>query len=329
MMRLIIYEITKNLKPTKMFEVVRYTGLKKQEWDTFVDEAKNGVFLFKRDYMDYHADRFVDCSLMIYKGGRLMALLPANISSGVLYSHQGLTFGGILHSVKSTAVDILDAFKAVDLYVAELGVKQVLYKAVPYIYDKYPSQEDLYALYRQKNFKQTACNISTTIKLGEKLGFSTLRKRGVKKAKANGVSVFETDNFKAFWGILQDNLTQKYDATAVHSYDEICLLKDRFPDNIKLYVAKYMGEIVGGVVMYISSEVAHSQYISANAKGKELGCLDLIFDVLINEKYSGYKYFDFGTSTEHMGQYLNENLIFQKEGFGGRAVCYNSYSYDV
>ncbi len=312
-----------------MFEVVRYTVLKKQEWDTFVDEAKNGVFLFKRDYMDYHADRFVDCSLMIYKGGRLIALLPANISSGILYSHQGLTFGGFIYSLKTTAVDIIEALKAVNTYVAEIGVEQVVYKTIPYIYDKYPSEEDVYALFRQKNFKQTACNISTTVEQGSKLGFSTLRKRGVKKAKKNIVRVFESDDFKAFWEILQENVSVKYDTTAVHSYEEICLLKEKFPDNIKLYVAKYMGKIVGGVVMYISSEVAHSQYISASAKGKELGCLDLIFDVLINDIYSGYKYFDFGTSTENKGQFLNESLIFQKEGFGGRAVCYNSYSYEL
>ncbi len=312
-----------------MLEVVRYTSQKKQEWDSFVDEAKNGVFLFKRDYMDYHADRFVDCSLMIYKDGRLMALLPANISSDVLYSHQGLTFGGLIHTIKTTAVDILEALKAVNAYAEKLGVKQVVYKTIPYIYNKYPSDEDAYALFRQKNFQQIACNISTTIEIGAKLGFSTLRKRGVKKATKNKVRVFESDDFKAFWEVLQENLSEKYDATAVHSYEEICLLKERFPDNIKLYVAEYMGKIVGGVVMYISSEVAHTQYISASAKGKVLGCLDLIFDVLVNDIYTGYKYFDFGTSNEHQGQYLNENLIFQKEGFGGRAVCYNSYMYDL
>ena len=312
-----------------MFEVVRYTASKKQEWDEFVDGAKNGVFLFKRDYMDYHADRFVDCSLMIYKGGRLIALMPANISSEILYSHQGLTFGGLIHSLKSTSVDILDALKVVNEYASELGVKQVVYKTIPYIYDKYPSQEDVYALFRQNNFRQIACNISTTIEQESRLGFSTLRNRGVKKAKKNMVRVFESDDFKAFWDILQENLSEKYDTKAVQSYEEICLLKEKFADNIKLYVAKYMGKIVGGVVMYISSEVAHSQYISASAKGKELGCLDLIFDVLINDIYSGYKYFDFGTSTEHQGQYLNESLIFQKEGFGGRAVCYNSYIYEL
>ena len=43
------------------------------------------------------------------------------------------------------------------------------------------------------------------------------------------------------------------------------------------------------------------------------------------DDFHGYKYFDFGTSNEDMGRYLNEGLIYQKEGFGGRAVCYDWY----
>ena len=43
----------------------------------------------------------------------------------------------------------------------------------------------------------------------------------------------------------------------------------------------------------------------------------------------GIAYFDFGKSTERHGEYLNEQLIFQKEGFGGRAVCYDTYVWTV
>ena len=39
--------------------------------------------------------------------------------------------------------------------------------------------------------------------------------------------------------------------------------------------------------------------------------------------------FDFGQSTENSGYILNENLIFQKEGFGGRGVMYNVYEYTI
>ena len=39
-----------------------YKTSDKELWDAFIDESKNGVFLFKRDYMDYHSHRFKDYS---------------------------------------------------------------------------------------------------------------------------------------------------------------------------------------------------------------------------------------------------------------------------
>ena len=69
--------------------IVRYTAEQKTVWDSFVATSKNGTFLFMRDYMDYHADRFADHSLMFYKGGRLIALLPGNESDDcLLYTSQ-------------------------------------------------------------------------------------------------------------------------------------------------------------------------------------------------------------------------------------------------
>jgi len=71
------------------------------------------------------------------------------------------------------------------------------------------------------------------------------------------------------------------------------------------------------------------QYIGANEQGKRLGALDLVFDELINRTFSSESFFDFGISTENMGNYLNENLIFQKEGFGGRGIVYEIYKYNL
>ena len=61
-----------------MIDIVRYTPDRAEEWDAFVRQSKNATFLFYRGYMDYHADRFADYSLMFYDKGRLCALLPAN-----------------------------------------------------------------------------------------------------------------------------------------------------------------------------------------------------------------------------------------------------------
>lgn len=312
-----------------MFEIVRYTADQKAIWNQFVSHSKNGTFLFDRNYMDYHSDRFVDNSLMIYRKGKLYSLLPANKAGNVLYSHQGLTYGGMIMNDKVTVAESVDMFRLLNACLKESGFKKVVYKPVPFIYHLHPAQEDLYALFRTANAKIAGRNISSTIIQTDKIKFIESRKSGIRKASANGISVRPGSDLNAFWEILDTNLKNKYGVAPVHTLSEIQLLQSRFPQNIKLYLAYKDDVPLGGTLLYITKQVVHTQYISANAEGKELGVLDLLFDCLINREYTDYPYFDFGQSTEQMGNLLNESLIFQKEGFGGRGMCYDIYEYEL
>lgn len=312
-----------------MYRVELYSAAKINEWNAFVNNAKNATFLFNRNYMDYHADRFSDMSLMIYRKDKLYAMLPANRKDNVLYSHQGLTYGGLLMSNKATALDILESFQAMHSFIKELGISKIVYKPLPYIYHQIPAQEDLYALFRLTDARIIGRNISSTIYQHSKIKFIESRKSGIRKALANGITIKESENYLAFWEILNTNLKLKYGVAPVHNLDEIILLHNRFPQNIKLYLAFRGDEALGGTVIYLTNRVVHTQYISANIEGKELGVLDLLFDYLINHKYVDYPIFDFGQSTEQMGHVLNESLIFQKEGFGGRGMCYDIYEYEI
>ena len=82
-------------------------------------------------------------------------------------------------------------------------------------------------------------------------------------------------------------------------------------------------------MLFITSKVVHIQYIAASDEGRALGALDWLFQHIIDharEHYPNAVYLDFGISTEQQGLVLNEGLIFQKEGFGARGVCYDAYS---
>lgn len=310
-----------------MFEIVRYSFEQKNSWNQFVFNSKNGTFLFDRNYMDYHSDRFCDHSLMIYRKGKLYSLLPGNEKEHIFYSHQGLTYGGLIMNDKVTTTDSVEIFKAINAYLKENGFIKVVYKVIPLIYHVHPAQEDLYALFRNCNLKIIGRNISSTIVQTNKIKFVESRKSGVRKATNNNITVHESDDLAAFWEILDTNLKNKYGVAPVHTLEEMQLLQSCFPQNIKLYLA-YKGNVVlGGTLLYITKQVVHTQYISASIEGKELGVLDMLFDYLINQEYHNYSYFDFGQSTEEMGHVLNESLIFQKEGFGGRGVCYDIYEY--
>lgn len=310
-------------------EIRRYRREDKELWNSFVNKARNATFLFDRNYMDYHADRFDDNSFMFYHKGKLKAVLPANVAGDTLYSHQGLTYGGLLLDKKATVEDVLECFDSLNSWLRENGISKVVYKALPWIYQQYPSEEDLYALTWKCKAQLISRNIASTIVIDNKLKFAESRKSGIRKALSLNIEVGESNDVDGFWHVLEDNLGNRYNAKPVHTSSEMKLLMSRFPNNIRLYVAKMNGEIVGGTLIYVTPQVVHTQYISASVEGKKHGALDLLFDYIINKVYANCRYFDFGKSTEQGGAYLNEPLIFQKEGFGGRGVCYDWYQWKL
>lgn len=313
-----------------IYSIHNFDESHKKDWDEFVESSKNGTFLLKRDYMDYHSDRFSDMSLMIYRKGKLFALLPGNFNGDKYWSHQGLTYGGLIMNSKMTAQDCIEVFKEINSFLKKQGIKTLVYKPTPYIYHKIPAQEDLYAIFITTDAKITTRCISSTIYEDSRLKFIESRKSGVRKAQKNGIRIEDSECIKEFWSILNDNLQRHHSTKPVHSADELILLKNRFPQNIKLYVAKDINDnIIGGTLIYITDQVIHTQYISATEEGKTSGALDLLFDYLINDRFTNYLFFDFGHSTEEGGKILNSALIFQKEGFGGRGVCYDIYEYNI
>lgn len=306
-------------------EIIKYDATMAAQWNEFVRLSRNGTFLHQRGYMDYHSDRFVDCSLIAMQEGKLRALLPANVDGDTLWSHRGLTYGGWLVPLKhfdaTVMIQVMDA--AVE-WMRSNGLKRLVYKPVPHIYHRYPCEEDLYALFRH-HATLIETNISTTIDLTCPLPLDRGNKSGANAARKAGITVGPSDDWQGYWHLLSSLLDERYDTRPVHSLDEMLLLHSRFPDNTRLYTATLDGELLAGVVMYLSEPVAHCQYIGASPRGKESKALTLLFDHLIQESArDGYRYFDFGISNEDHGRYLNEGLVRQKSRLGGRGIVYNT-----
>lgn len=316
--------------------IIQYTNQQSDAWDAFVRASKNGTFLHERRFMDYHSDRFSDCSLMIYEDNELVALFPANwdATSQVLYSHQGLTYGGLLLTAEASQHQVLAIMQGILLWCIDyLQAQRVIYKPIPYIYSDCAAEEDLYALFRAGARLRTRA-VSSVVTMSNPLKMRKLRMRGAKKAIDNDLYIdrMTEDEWPAlheFWEILKDVLMRHHQVRPVHTEEEMRLLMTRFPQQIKLYMVCRQRRVLAGCVVFITRNVAHIQYIAANDEGRELGALDLLFRHLINERFKQTPYLDFGVSTENGGQVLNEGLIFQKEGFGARSVCYDSYEIDL
>ncbi len=313
----------------------RYTDSDKPAWDAFVRTSKNGTFLFERDYMDYHRARFADHSLMCLDDkGRLVALLPANEverdGARHLYSHQGLTYGGFVLSTRNTMEQVMALFDETEGYLRREGFAAWHYKQMPTIYHQCPSEEDEYALWRHGATLE-GCNISCTVPLSgtpQQPPFERRRRRGVVRAEEAGYQLVGDARLEVFWPIMVNNLRERYDASPVHSLDEMQLLQSRFPQHIQCFLCvDAKGEAQAGAVVFLANRMTvHVQYGHATPQGKADGALDLLYSQLM-ERYrsQGFQYFDFGTSNEQGGRVLNESLIAQKEGFGGRGIAYKTY----
>lgn len=307
-----------------MITVKRYQIDDKLKWDAFVDASKNGTFMLKRGYMDYHADRFVDHSLLFYDSDKLLAVLPASQYDSELRSHGGLTYGGLIISMETKVQQVIEIFIALKDYMKEQSITSLLYKRVPEIYYRYPSDEDLYALYRI-GANLVRRDISSTIYLPSKIKFSDRRKRGSKQASKQGIVIKQSADYVEYIDMLSEILQKYHDTKPVHTAQELELLSSRFPDNIKLYAAYKEESMLAGVVILETDRVAHAQYIANSDEGRQCGALDAVMDYLINQQYADKEYFDFGISTENNGMYLNEGLVTQKQEFGGRGIAYDFY----
>ncbi|MGG7552581.1 GNAT family N-acetyltransferase [Chryseobacterium arthrosphaerae] len=305
------------------FEIIKYNNSYKEIWNSFISTSKNGLFFFDRDFMEYHSDRFKDHSLLIFKNNKIAALLPANESGRQIISHGGLTFGSLIISHAIKAIDVLDIFAEVKKYYSALSFNEIIYKAVPHIFHKYPSEEDLYALFRNEAnlFRR---DISSVIDLSHPIRFSETKRQLVRKCEENKVTVSEKTNFEEYWSLLSSVL-QKFDAKPVHTIEEITLLKEKFPDSIRLFEARKDGKLLAGIVIFDFGNTIHTQYMAASSEGRKTGALDFINHALL-EQFKDRKYYSFGISTENQGTYLNEGLIQQKENMGARGIALDFYS---
>ena len=313
----------------------RYRDEDASLWDEFIKEAPMANFLHSRRYLAYHAHRFKDMSLLIRdEDNQLVGVFLAAIDSRYpqkIISHPGITYGGILQKGYLRGEKMLQALTEVRDYYATKGFESLQYKAVPYIYHRVPSGDDIYALFRL-GAKRYRCDLSCAIDFSHRLKPSNRRLRGSKKALKSGLQIKEGVEFVPdLWQVLESNLQQKYGVKPVHSVSEISLLHFWFPENIEFIVGVVNNEVVAGVVLYkYWPIVVHTQYITSSSTGYKISALDPIFEHCLEKAQKrGSRYFSFGVSTEQEGQYLNTGLYQFKSEFGGGGVVHEFYEINL
>jgi len=319
------------LIPSRIMQpsVIRYTPSNRGVWDAFVDASRNGTFLFRRDYMEYHRERLHDFSLMITIGDRVSALFPANRDGDTVFSHAGLTFGGLILDRRATAERVVGMLAAIVDLLHIGGIQTLVYKTVPTIYHRVPTEEDRYALFRF-GAQLVRRDVLTAISPMSPWRAHSKRRCSWNRAqRLPGVHVGPSNDWSGYWFVLGEHLREKYGVSPVHSLEEIMSLAAKFPSAIRLLTATVNGEVAAGAVLYESTQVVHAQYLAGNADARAYGLLDLVLREAIEDAQMTGKWFDFGASMQRDGTYLNAGLAHYKESFGGRTVVQDSYRLDL
>lgn len=309
------------------WHVRAYEGRDAAVWNAFVRCARNGVFLFERAYMGYHADRFDDASLMLWRGDELRALLPAHRRGDSWVSHGGLTFGGLVLHPGSGAHEVLELFERLCDALRERGATQLDYKPVPHIFHTQPSEDDLYALHRLGARTQRT-DLCTSIDLARRPPLAKGRRHALAKARRAGVEVSRSVELGPFWALLTNTLAAQHGVAPTHRLDEMRMLAARFTQ-IALHVAHRGSELLAGVLSYDYGGVLHTQYMAASPEGRETGALDAVIAHLIDTADAQKRWFSFGASSIDGGRELNAGLAAQKEMFGGRSTVLQTLRLDL
>lgn len=266
---------------------------------------------------------------MIYKNEKLIAVFPANFVDNKVYSHQGLTYGGLVVLETLKLKDFTECFKAVLRFYKKNFFKTLQLKQLPSIYNITPNDEMQYLSFILKADLIKRDTLSV-LNLQQKPKLSKDRVAGNKRALKQNLVVKEVEEFDAFWNnILIPNLNAKHEAQPVHSLEEIKYLKSKFPKKIRQFNVYKKNEIVAGTTIFETKLVAHSQYISGNAEKNSIGSLDFLHLHLIENVFKDKKYFDFGISNENQGRSINHGLQYWKEGFGARTITQDFYEIDL
>lgn len=300
----------------KNYTVRRYSSEDFELWNAFISTAKNATFLFHRDFMEYHADRFEDFSLLVFEGEKLMSVLPANRVGDTVFSHQGLTYGGFVFSDDLVTFEIDLIIAEVILYLKENQFKEFSIKDIVSIYLKERKMETQQSLIKNgAELVETKMNLAINFKSNFKISKSKLKH--FKRITSFGLTIRKEEDLTNFWNnVLSPRLSKKFAVKPVHSLDEISLLKDKFKDNIHQYNVYLDEEILAGITIFKTGSVVKSQYGAITEKGEKYRALDYLYITLIDKYKSQLDFFDMGTVNDDSELGYNFGLLNQKKELG-------------
>jgi len=311
----------------KVHTLVWYDPSRKDLWDDTVRAARNGHFIFLRDFMDYHADRFRDASALLLRGYKIMALLPAHITGRQLVSHGGLSFGGWIQAPGCRHVDLAQGFFLLGEEMRRRGLERLVYSPAPYPYHDGACDDDLFLL---RSLGATCSRIKLAAILTNR-DFPKRRKifaQPLRRAESRCPGVIEeTREISPFWDRLSAFLAERHQAVPVHTAAEMELLKNRFPQNIRLFHFRQGTDILAGEVVFLSKNVLRFQYGFYYYNHSQDYLSFRLQEWIRLQPDFARPWVDLGTSMNPGTGELNQLLHQNKESFGARGIIMETWTW--
>ena len=315
--------------------IVNYNESQAKVWDTFVEAANNGTLFHKRSFLNYHPpERFIDDSLMFFKGNRLLAVFPAACrkvqDEKILISHPGASFGSFVFFSDLCLHDATQLVNLLVTYARSQRYDKLYVNLAPTLYMNTLCNDIEFALY-QAGFHGYKRELSHVIHLIDDENrvlelFTKESCRKVRRAQKLNVLVREDDDFSTFYDILQQSRQERFNIAPTHSLEELQQLAITFPEAIKLFSADVEKQMVAGMLLFIArSDIAMVFYVTHKQSFQSYRPLNLLtYEICCWCIQNGIQYLDFGNSTINME--VNWGLTRFKESFGAQGIFRDSLS---
>ncbi|RMH63314.1 MAG: GNAT family N-acetyltransferase [Calditrichaeota bacterium] len=303
------------------------------EWDHYVANADNGTMFHTRRFLSYHPHgRFKDHSLIFRRGNKISALFPATDvqldKERTLISHRGSSYGGFVYR----DMGIRDAFQLVEAltgHARDAGFNKIWITLPPLVYMRRYSNYIDFALTRN-GFRYLKREISSVLQLPSSTAeiFSAFKpeaRTATRKSLKSGIEIRRSDEYDAYYDILQHNLKMRHNVSPTHTLPELKKLARLFPEKIHLWGAYLDGRMIAGVVNFICNEqTVLAFYIADDKRYQQYRSVNnLFYHIFQWAVENGYRFYDFGIFTVNMAP--NWGLGKFKESFGARGLFRDTF----
>jgi hypothetical protein len=309
--------------------LVLYTPDMHRPWDQLVNRARNGHFMFQRGYMEYHSGRFADCSYILLRRNKPVALLPAHTQDEALVSHKGLSFGGWILAPECLHGDLEPGFQMLADAMSNRGLTRLVYSPAPLPYHQEPCDDDLFIL--QKNGARChSPRLGAFLRAANGVSQTWGMRRRLRRGEENLPCAFEeTEDLDRFWNHQTAFHQKNFGSMPVHRVDEMRLLKSRFPALIRMVIGRSGNEWLAGRVLFLSPRVLRFQYVFWNTDFPRAVLTDRMTTWILQQKDYARPWVDFGTSNNPESGELAESLHLHKEVLGARGVTFSTWTWEL